>query len=162
MVRLATLAVSPFYSPNRMGCPSLFPDKDARKASVVFYESDEHFCSSLHSRRFHLRALYICSAERRSDICPRFRVARLRRRQIQEQAGGGSQRACTDLRQQPGGTGLDCDPGTNCPGPLPGRRTRDCIGSESAATTGCAAGDRYRPPVLVGIPISWPEYRHCE
>jgi cytochrome c oxidase subunit 2 len=36
------------------------------------------------------------------------------------------------------------------------------IGPESAATNCCTAGDRYRPPVLVGIPISWAEYRHCE
>jgi len=79
------------------------------------------------------------------DICRGLRVARLRRRQIQQQTGDGSQRARTNLRQKPGRVGLDCDPGSNRASTVPVRSARRCVDSESAATTCC---ERYRPPVV--------------
>src|ERR1700684_440026 len=135
-----------------MGCPSLFRDRQARKASILFMSptnifapastpADSIFGLSIFVL-LNVAAIFVVVCVLLAYVVVRFRNKQGADRSEPVQIYGSNQ---VELAW------------TVIPVlivlALFLAAARDCVNSESAATTCCTGGDRYRAPVLVGIPI---------
>ncbi len=114
----------------------------------------QHLCACLHSGAHDLRSVAVCPVDYRGHLFCRCRAAYVGTDSISSARRRRCQRAGTDLRQHPGGTGVDRGSHPHRRGAVSdhgAHHLRDPGCAEAEGRAGCHG---HRTPVLVGISLS--------